>query len=206
MKKYGRPELDWKKLKEDIKIYGIRNATVTTIAPTGTLSIIAGVSSGIEPLFAVSFVRKVLEGRRLLEANRIFEKIAKERDFYSTQLMLKIAARGSVQKIKGIPKDIQKLFITALDIKPEWHVRMQAAFQKYVDNSVSKTINFPQNAKPADVKKAYELAYKLKCKGITVYRYGSKPEQVLYIGPQEMMHAEAEFAGGCPTSMCPVPS
>ncbi|MBU5557576.1 MAG: vitamin B12-dependent ribonucleotide reductase [Candidatus Aenigmatarchaeota archaeon] len=184
----------------------MRNATVTTIAPTGTLSIIAGVSSGIEPLFAVSFVRRILEGRRLLESNRIFEQIAKERGFYSTELMMRIAKKGTVQKIKGVPKDVQKLFVTALDIKPEWHVRMQAAFQKHVDNSVSKTINFPQNAKPADVRKAYELAYKLKCKGITVYRYGSKPEQVLYIGPQELVHAESEFSGGCPTALCPMPS
>lgn len=184
----------------------MRNATTTVIAPTGTLSIIAGVSSGIEPLFAISFVRRILEGRRLIEVNRIFEKVAKERGFYSTELMMKIAKKGSVQGLKGVPKDIQKLFVTALEIRPEWHVRMQAAFQKHTDNSVSKTINFPANAKPADVKKAYELAYKLKCKGITVYRYGSKPEQVLYIGPQELVHAEAEFAGGCPTPLCPVPS
>lgn len=184
----------------------MRNATTTVIAPTGTLSIIAGVSSGIEPLFAVSFVRKILEGRRLLESNRIFERVAKERDFYSTELMMRIAKKGGVQKMKDVPKAMQKLFVTALDIKPEWHVRMQAAFQKYTDNSVSKTINFSQNAKPVYVRKAYELAYKLKCKGITIYRYGSKPEQVLYIGPEELVHAEAEFAGGCPTPLCPVPS
>lgn len=184
----------------------MRNATTTVIAPTGTLSIIAGVSSGIEPLFAVSFVRNVLEGRRLLEANRIFERTAKERGFYSTELMMKIAKKGSVKGVRGVPKGVQKLFVTALEIRPEWHVRMQTSFQKYVDNSVSKTINFPQNAKPGDVRKAYELAYKLKCKGITVYRYGSKPTQVLYIGPTEMTHAESEFAGGCPTPMCPVPS
>lgn len=183
----------------------MRNATVTTIAPTGTLSIIAGVSSGIEPLFAVSFVRKVLEGRRLLETNRIFEKIAKEKGFYSTKLMMKIAKSGSVQQIRDIPAEIRKPFVTALDINPEWHVKMQAAFQKTVDNAVSKTINFPQDAKIAEVKKAYELAYKLKCKGITIYRYGSKPEQVLYIGePENLMHAESEYAGGCPTGVCPL--
>jgi len=183
----------------------MRNATTTVIAPTGTLSIIAGVSSGIEPLFAVSFVRNVLEGRRLLEANRIFEQIAKERGFYSTELMMKIAKKGSVKGVKCVPKDVQKLFVTALEIRPEWHVWMQASLQKYVDNSVSKTINFPQNAKPGEIRKAYELAYKLKCKGITVYRYGSKPVQVLYVGPTEMMHAESEFSGGCPTPLCPVP-
>lgn len=183
----------------------MRNATVTTIAPTGTLSIIAGVSSGIEPLFGISFVRKVLEGRRLLEINRIFERVAKERGFYSSDVLMSIAKKGGVKGIKKVPKDIQKLFITALDIKPEWHVKMQAAFQKHVDNSVSKTINFPRNAKIEDVKRSYELAYRLKCKGITVYRYGSKPEQVLYI-TKDMLHAEAEFAGGCPTPLCPTPS
>jgi ribonucleoside-diphosphate reductase alpha chain len=181
----------------------MRNATTTTIAPTGTLSIIAGVSSGIEPLFAVSFVRNVLEGRHLLESNWIFEKMSKEKGLYSAGLMMKIAKNGSVQKIKEVPADLRRLFVTALDIKSEWHVRMQAAFQRYTDNAVSKTINFPAEATSADVKKAYELAYKLKCKGITIYRYGSKPEQVLYIG-DNMMHAEAEYSGGCPTSVCPL--
>jgi len=181
----------------------MRNATTTTIAPTGTLSIIAGVSSGIEPLFAVSFVRNVLEGRHLLESNWIFEKMSKEKGLYSANLMMKIAKNGSVQKIKEVPADLRRLFVTALDIKSEWHVRMQAAFQRYTDNAVSKTINFPADATVADVKKAYELAYKLKCKGITIYRYGSKPEQVLYIG-DNMMHAEAEYSGGCPTSVCPL--
>ena len=184
----------------------MRNATTTVIAPTGTLSIIAGVSSGIEPLFAVSFVRKVLAGRRLLEINRIFENIAKEKGFYSSSLMMKIAGKGSVHGLKEIPNAVQKLFVTALEIKPDWHVKMQAAFQKYTDNAVSKTINFPSNARVSDVKKAYELAYKLKCKGITVYRYGCKKEQVLYIGEKQLLHAESEYAGGCPTSACPVPS
>jgi ribonucleoside-diphosphate reductase alpha chain len=182
----------------------MRNATVTTIAPTGSISIIAGVSSGIEPIFAISYGRKILGGRVLLEVNRIFEQIAKEQGWYSAQLMLKIARTGSVQRIAKIPKKIQRLFITAFDISPEWHVRMQAAFQKYTDNAVSKTINFPKNASIEDVKRAFNLAYKLKCKGITIYRYGSKPEQVLYIGP-EYVQAESEYAGGCPTSLCPMP-
>ena len=183
----------------------MRNATTTVIAPTGTLSIIAGCSSGIEPLFAVSFVRRVLEGRELLEVNRIFEQLAKKRGFYSTELMLKIAKAGSVQGIKEVPADIRKLFVTALDIRPEWHVKMQAAFQKYTDNSVSKTINLPKNAKVGNVKRAFELAYKLKCKGITVYRYGSKREQVLYIKKKRLV-AEPEYSGGCPTRLCPMPS
>jgi len=192
----------------------MRNATCTTIAPTGTISIIAGCSSGIEPLFAVSFVRNVMEGVRLLEVNDLFEEIAKEQGFYSANLMFKIAHSGSIQKIKNIPAKIRKLFVTALDISPEWHVKMQAVFQKHTDNAVSKTINFPHNAKAADVKKSYELAYKLKCKGITIYRYGSKPEQVLYIGEIEtkkkphapkLTYAEPEYAGGCLTPTCPIP-
>ena len=192
-----------------------RNATVTTIAPTGTISIIAGCSSGIEPLFAVSFMRKVLEGARLFEVNPIFERIAKERGFYSVKLLEKIARSGSLQKIKGIPKDVKKIFVTALDIKPEWHVKMQAVFQKYTDNAVSKTINLPYESKVGDIKKIYELAWKLKCKGITIYRYGSKPEQVLYIGEVEkkkkpkafqFVSAEPEYAGGCITRTCPFPS
>jgi len=180
----------------------MRNATVTTIAPTGSISIIAGCSSGIEPLFAISFMRNVLEGTRLFEVNPLFERIAKERKFYSAKLLEKIAKTGSIQKIKEIPIDVRKIFKTALDIKPDWHVRMQAAFQKYTDNAVSKTINLPKNATVNDVKKAFELAYKLKCKGITVYRYGSKSQQVLYIGEPHTT-AESEYAGGCPIVVCP---
>ena len=182
----------------------MRNATLTTIAPTGTISIIAGVSSGIEPLFSVAFVRNVLGGRKLLEINPLFEKIAKERGFYSVELIKKIAKTGSLQKIKGIPKDVKKLFVTAFDVKPEVHVKMQAVFQKYTDNAVSKTINFPKDAKKSDVAKAYWLAYKLKCKGITIYRYGSKPTQVLTIG-KEYIEAAQEFAGGkLAATACPI--
>jgi ribonucleoside-diphosphate reductase alpha chain len=196
------------------KIKTMRNATCTTIAPTGTISIIAGCSSGIEPLFAVSFVRNVLEGTKLLETNKVFEEIAKRRGFYSEELMNKIAKVGSVKNFKEIPKDIRDIFVTALDIKPEWHVKMQAAFQKYTDNAVSKTINFPPTATVDEVKKAYELAFKLKCKGITVYRYGSKPEQVLYIGDIEKKNkpeaepyvvAHAETSGWCHSTLCPTP-
>ncbi|HEX9261554.1 MAG TPA: adenosylcobalamin-dependent ribonucleoside-diphosphate reductase, partial [Candidatus Bathyarchaeia archaeon] len=163
----------WKK-----KYSSFRNATVTTIAPTGTISIIAGCSSGIEPLFAISFMRNVLSGARLFETNYLFEQIAKERGFYSAKLFEEIARTGSVQKISGVPDDIKRLFVTALDIDPMWHIRMQAAFQKNTDNAVSKTVNLPNDAKPDDVKKIYDLAWKLKCKGVTVFRYGSKPEQV----------------------------
>jgi ribonucleoside-diphosphate reductase alpha chain len=196
----------WKNKKE-----AFRNATVTTIAPTGTISIIAGCSSGIEPLFAISFIRNVLSGTRLFETNPLFEAIAKERGFYSAELLEEIARTGSVQKIKGVPDDVKRLFVTALDIEPDWHVRMQAVFQKYTDNAVSKTVNLPENATVEDVKRIYELALKLKCKGVTIFRYGSKPEQVLYIGEVKtdkgkFVSAASEYAGGCPTQNCPFPS
>ncbi|MEM5782229.1 MAG: adenosylcobalamin-dependent ribonucleoside-diphosphate reductase [Candidatus Aenigmatarchaeota archaeon] len=180
------------------KYKAMRNATVTAIAPTGSISIIAGCSSGIEPLFAISFMRNVLEGNKLFEVNPLFEKISKENGFYSAKLLEKIAKLGSIQKIKEIPKEIRRIFVTALDIEPEWHVKMQAAFQKYVDNAVSKTVNLPNNATKKDVEKAFLLAYSLKCKGITVYRYGSKKQQVLNIGKPHLT-VEAEYAGGCPT-------
>lgn len=187
----------------------MRNATTTAIAPTGSISIIAGVSSGIEPIFAVAFIRNILGGKRILEINPIFEMFAKKYNFYSTTLMLKIAKTGSIQNIKEIPNDIKDLFLTAHEISPEQHIKMQATFQKYIDNSVSKTINFKENAKISDVKKAYELAYKLKCKGITIYRYGSKEEQVLYFVSAKkgkLITAEAEYSGGCPTRHCPMPN
>jgi ribonucleoside-diphosphate reductase alpha chain len=189
----------------------MRNSTVTTIAPTGTISIIAGCSSGIEPLFAISFMRNVLSGTRLFETNPLFEIIAKERGFYSADLLEKIAKTGSVQNIDTVPEDVKRLFVTALDIAPEWHVRMQAAFQKYTDNAVSKTVNLPSEATVEKVREVYDLAWKLKCKGITVFRYGSKPEQVLYIGEIQtkegkFVYAESEYAGGCPSITCPYPS
>ncbi|TAL19383.1 adenosylcobalamin-dependent ribonucleoside-diphosphate reductase [Patescibacteria group bacterium] len=185
-----------------------RNATTTTIAPTGTISIIAGCSSGIEPLFAVAFVRNVMEGTRLLEVNPLFEEFAKKRGFYSSDLLFEIAAKGNLAGIKGIPADARRLFRTALEISPENHLRMQAVFQKYTDNAVSKTINLPAKATVADVRAAYLLAWKLKCKGITVYRYGSKPDQVLtlgtldIIGQERHVTAESEFAGDCRGGVC----
>ncbi|MEM3666590.1 MAG: vitamin B12-dependent ribonucleotide reductase [Candidatus Bathyarchaeia archaeon] len=192
------------------KYSALRNATVTTIAPTGTISIIAGCSSGIEPIFAISFIRNVLGGTRLFETNPLFEITAKERGFYNARLLEEIAKTGSVQKIDGVPDDVKQIFVTALDIEPEWHVKMQAAFQKYTDNAVSKTVNLPTDATVEDVRKVYELAWKLKCKGVTVFRYGSKPEQVLYIGEVKtreaaFLTAESEYAGGCPTKLCPFP-
>jgi ribonucleoside-diphosphate reductase alpha chain len=192
------------------KYDAFENATVTTIAPTGSISIIAGCSSGIEPIFAISFIRNVLGGTRLFETNPLFETMAKERGFYNAKLFEEIARTGSARKVEGVPEYIKKLFVTALDIAPEWHVKMQAAFQKYTDNAVSKTVNLPNNASVEDVRKVYDLAWKLKCKGITVFRYGSKPEQVLYIGEVKaetgkFITAESEYAGGCPTQTCPFP-
>ncbi len=188
----------------------MRNSTVTTVAPTGTISIIAGCSSGIEPIFAISFIRNVLSGTRLFETNPLFEAIAKEKGFYSAKLLEEIARSGSVQRIEGVPEDMKRLFVTALDIKPEWHVRMQAVFQKHTDNAVSKTVNLPKEATVEDVRGVYKLAWKLKCKGVTVFRYGSKPEQVLYIGEiktdgGKFVTLEPEYAGGCPTKNCPFP-
>jgi ribonucleoside-diphosphate reductase alpha chain len=167
----------------------LRNATVTTIAPTGTLSIIAGCSSGIEPLFAVSFVRTVMEGTKLIEINPYFEKVAKERGFWSRDLMERIADKGSVQEFEEIPPDVKAVFVTAHDITPMEHVMMQASFQRYVDNAVSKTVNFPHNATPKDVEEVYLLAYKLGCKGVTVYRDGSREQQVLTKGKKDEKRA-----------------
>jgi len=156
-----------------------RNATTTTIAPTGTLSIIAGCSSGIEPLFGLSFVRNVMDNEELIEVNPYFEMIARERDFYTKELMERLAKQGTLKEIEEIPSDIKEVFVTAHDISPEWHIKMQAAFQKYTDNAVSKTVNLPHDGTPADVLNIYNLAYELDCKGVTIYRDGSKDRQVL---------------------------
>ncbi len=160
----------------------IRNATVTTIAPTGTLSMIADSSGGIEPMFSLVYVKKVMDGQELLYINRNFEKALKRAGLFSNELMEKISRCKSLEEVKEIPLPLRRTFVTAFDITPEWHVRMQASFQKYTDNAVSKTINFPHNATVADVKRAYLLAYDLGCKGLTIYRDGSRQEQVLHRG------------------------
>jgi len=158
----------------------MRNATTTTIAPTGTISIIAGCSSGIEPVYALAYKRtNVLDGEEFFEVNPIFENALKSLNLLRDDILQKVTEEGSIQNITEIPEEIRNVFKCALDIAPEWHVRMQAAFQKYTDNAVSKTINMPNHATRKDVENALLLAYELGCKGLTVYRDGSREEQVL---------------------------
>jgi ribonucleoside-diphosphate reductase alpha chain len=189
-----------------------RNATVNTIAPTGTISIIAGCSSGIEPLFALSFVRNVLSGTKLFEVHPLFEQVARKRGIHSKEILAQIAQHGSLQKIRGIPRDMKRVFVTAFDVTPQKHLLLQAAFQNHTDNSVSKTINLPSDATVEDVRKVYVMAHQLGCKGITIYRYGSKEEQVLSFDFRErtqpvfsgdLITAHSEYSGGCVTGTCP---
>ncbi len=169
-----------------------RNATVTTIAPTGTISIICGASSGIEPIFGLSYIRNVMDNDELLETHPYFEQVMKERGLYSKELMSKIAKEGTIAHMEEIPQDIRDVFVTAHDITPDSHVRMQAAFQKYTDNAVSKTVNFPREATKEDVRKVYELAYDLGLKGVTIYRDGSRDAQVLNIGKVNKAEGDAK--------------
>ena len=159
----------------------IRNATVTTIAPTGTLSIIAGVSSGVEPVFAYAYIRNVMDHTHLIETNQILKDKLMEAGLYSEELMQQIVDHGTLAHVEGIPQEIKRIFVCAHDVSPIWHVRMQAAFQEHTDNAVSKTVNFPNSATRDDVAEVYHLAYTLGCKGTTIYRDGSRDEQVLNI-------------------------
>jgi len=167
----------------------LRNSTVTTIAPTGSISIIAGTSSGIEPIFALAFrhiVKQPEGGERVLTfVNPTFERVARERGFWSEALMAEIARQGTCHGVEGVPPDVQRVFVTAHEVAPDWHIRTQAAFQKQTDNGVSKTINLPNEASLEDVAKAYRLAYETGCLGITVFRDGCKGEQVLNVGTAE---------------------
>jgi ribonucleoside-diphosphate reductase alpha chain len=172
--------------------YDIRNATTTTIAPTGTLSIIAGCSSGIEPLFAVSFVKNVMDNDKLVEVNPYFEQAAKDGGFYNEELMEKIAIKGAIKEIEEVPARYKRIFVTAHEISPIWHVRMQASFQKFVDNAVSKTVNFASDAGTKDVEEVYMLAYRLGCKGITIYRDKSRQAQVLEVPSKNVSPLEKE--------------
>jgi ribonucleoside-diphosphate reductase alpha chain len=157
----------------------IRNATTTTIAPTGTLSIVADCSSGIEPLFALSYYRNVMDNDKLVEVNETFREEAIRRGFFSEELMETIAKTGGIGDLEEVPEDVRRIFVTAHDVSPEWHIRMQAAFQKYTDNAVSKTVNFSHDATVTDVETVYMMAYETGCKGVTIYRDGSKGQQVL---------------------------
>jgi ribonucleoside-diphosphate reductase alpha chain len=184
----------------------LRNATVTTIAPTGTISILAGVSSGIEPFFALAFTRTVLDGRQLHEINPLLLVALEQRHLRSPDLIAGISATGSVATLSGVPADLKALFVTAHELAPEVHVRMQAAFQRHTDNAVSKTVNLPETATPADIEQVIHLAHHLRCKGITVFRYGCKGSQVLSLGipyrstenTREVgLRAGLEFTGEC---------
>ena len=190
----------------------MRHATVNTVAPTGTISIIAGCSSGIEPLFALSFVRNVLSGRKLYEIHSLFEEELRFKNLYSKELLAEVGKVGTIQDIKQLPAELRKIFVTTFDVPPEHHLRIQAAFQRYTDNSVSKTVNLPFDSTVEDVRKNYLMAHELKCKGITVYRYGTKKNQVLSfdtrIGEEreemlDFITAEPEYSGGCQSGMCP---
>ena len=160
----------------------LRNATITTIAPTGTISMICGASSGVEPIFAVAYTKNVMDGTSFVEVNPLFESYAQAYGFFSPALMEKIATTGSVLGLSEVPNWVQEVFITAQEIEPEWHIRIQAAFQKYTDNAVSKTINFKNSVSREDIAQAYLLAYQIGCKGLTVYRDGSRDGQVLSAG------------------------
>lgn len=179
----------------------MRNATVTTVAPTGTISIIAGCSSGIEPVFALAFTRNVMDNDQLIEVNAQFESILKEEGLYSPELIQKVAQTGNVRGIEDIPEDLRKVFVTAYETTPEWHIRMQAAFQEFTDNAVSKTVNFPKEATKEDIRDVYQLAYDLGCKGVTVYRAGSREGEVLTVGHK----TESEEATAIESKSRPTP-
>lgn len=187
----------------------MRNSCSTTVAPTGTISIIADCSGGIEPMFSLAFYRNVLKGQAegktpMIEINETFERVARERGFYSEGLMDRIAKEGTLAHIDDIPEDVRRVFVCAHDIEPDWHVRMQAAFQRHCDSSISKTINFAHDADPKDVDKIYRQAYELRCKGVTVYRDGCRSSQPMALKDSEKKHkAESTGSEAAGNSCCP---
>lgn len=172
----------------------MRNATTNTIAPTGTISIIAGCSSGIEPLFAISYIRNVMDDNELIEGNQLFEMVARREGFFSEELMKKIAESGGVQGLEEVPEKWQRVFVVSHDITPEWHLKMQASFQRHTDNAVSKTVNFPNDATTEDIDKVYVMAYRFGCKGVTIYRDRSRETQVLNIAKVNQKKEKKTFS------------
>jgi ribonucleoside-diphosphate reductase alpha chain len=164
----------------------LRNATLTTIAPTGTLSLLANCSSGIEPLFAIQYTRRSLEDMEFQMMDPLFIELGKKRGFLSPELIKSLSEGANLEEMPQIPKEVKELFTTTFEIPPRWHIRIQAAFQEYTDNAVSKTINFPRDATKDEVREAFLMAYQERCKGITIYRSGSKPSQVLACGTKQV--------------------
>ncbi len=184
----------------------LRNAQLTSVAPTGTISLIAGTTSGIEPMFALAYVRHIL-GRQFAEVNPLFERLARDQGFYSEQLMADVGRTGTVRQLPGLPADVRAAFVTALEIAPAWHLKMQAAVQRHVDAAVAKTINLPSDATPADVRATYLAAWRAGVKGITVYRYGARPGQVLTLAatgppPGAVVEIQGAYSGGCHAHVC----
>lgn len=186
---------DWKNLDAQIKEFGIRNSTTTCIAPTGTISMIASASGGVEPLFGLVFQRNVMDGTEMLEINPVFEKYAKDNGFYSENLMKEIAKDGSLAHVNGVDDKVKHIFATAHDVTPVWHVKMQAAFQLHTDNAVSKTVNFEEHATREDIEKAYILAFENNLKGITVYRNNSRTFQPMNLDAKKAPEIEIKPIG-----------
>jgi len=170
-------EEDWAELDRSVFENGLRNATTTCIAPTGTISIIAGASGGIEPLFGLVFIRNIMDGTQMLEVNPVFKEYLEQNDLYSEEVIREIAESGTISSVEGIPQPVKRIYVTAHEVTPYWHVKMQSAFQRYTDNAVSKTVNFVETATREEIKETYELAYRSGLKGITVYRNNSRQFQ-----------------------------
>lgn len=205
-KSFGKiSDEQWAELDKEIEKYGIRNATTTCIAPTGTISMIASASCGIEPIFGLVFSRLILDKTEMFEVNPIFENYMKQKGLYNSKLIKKISETGSIYHVNGVSEEIKQIFVTAHDVSPYWHVKMQAAFQLHTDNAVSKTVNFEENATRKDIEDVYILAYENNLKGITVYRNNSRQFQPMNLvtKPEEQIKKEEEPSGETKTVKCP---